>query len=615
MNRIGLLIFGLVLLSLSGLFAQENHSGFISADSLLESFNDYILIDVSKPEQFQEESILGAKNIWRTAYSKTEGQVSGLIPTKKQLEESFTAIGISIKHADNLNRILGGREETLVLFDHKGGSDAARLKWVLNTYGERDLLLLDGGIKSWGNRNDLLDSVISRTDTLSYGFPLTKEYWERYTKLEEVRKDIYNDNTIIIDTRTKDEFEGKYIKDGAYRAGRIPGSIHIDWAENINYNGDQRLKADSTLLQIYQSRGVTKDKNIICYCHSGTRSSFTTLVLTEILGYENVRNYDGSWIEWSSIDSLPIETGVVLIPTEEYMATYAEVFWSGFGNFASYTWNEITFNVNPWYVNYFWLLVVLSLVVWGLEALFPWRKNQPLIRKDFWIDAFFMFFNFYIFKLVIFMAFSEVSAKFFHDLIGGDTTSYALFNLASLPIALQLIIFFVATDFVQWFTHVMLHKFNFLWRFHKVHHSIEQMGFAGHLRYHWMENVFYTPMKYIAVMLIGGFTPEMAYIVFYISIAIGHLNHANIGWDYGPLKYLINNPKMHIWHHAKVLPADRKSGVNFGISLSIWDYIFRKNYIPKEGRDIELGFDGIEKYPKGFFRLIFSGFRRTPDEK
>ncbi|MFT5820938.1 MAG: 3-mercaptopyruvate sulfurtransferase SseA/sterol desaturase [Crocinitomix sp.] len=614
MKQFGIIVF-ILFLSISNVFAQENRTGFISPDSLLESFNDYILIDVSKPEKFEESSIHGAVNIWRSAFSKTEGDVSGLIASKKQLEENFSALGIPSMYNSEPGRIFDPRAETLVLFDHKGGSDAARLKWVLNTYGEIDLLLLDGGLKAWGDRNELIDSIIMRPDSVQYRFPLSKEFWEHYTKLEEVQKVLNNEGTIIIDTRSKEEFEGGYIKDGAYRAGRIPGSINIDWAENIEYHGDQTLKADSTLLQLYESKGVTKDKNIICYCHSGTRSSHTTLVLTEILGYENVRNYDGSWIEWSSIDSLPIDTGAVVIPTIEYVASYSEVFWAGFGNFGNYTWNEITFNVSPWYVNYFWLLVVLSLLVWGLEIAFPWRKNQPLIRKDFWVDAFFMFFNFYIFKLIIFMSFSEVSAKFFHDLIGGDTTSYALFNLTSLPIALQLIIFFVATDFIQWFTHVMLHRFSFLWRFHKVHHSIEQMGFAGHLRYHWMENVFYTPMKYIAVMLIGGFTPEMAYIVFYISIAIGHLNHANIGWSYGPLKYIFNNPKMHIWHHAKTLPEKRKNGVNFGISLSIWDYIFGKNYIPSEGRDIELGFDGIEKYPKGFFGLIFSGFRKTPDEK
>ena len=139
----------------------------------------------------------------------------------------------------------------------------------------------------------------------------------------------------------------------------------------------------------------------------------------------------------------------------------------------------------------------------------------------------------------------------------------------------------------------------------------DSTGFAAHLRYHWMENVFYTPMKYIIVLLLGGFNPENAFIVYYISVAIGHLNHANINLSYGPLKYVINNPKMHIWHHSATLPEDRKKGVNFGISLSIWDYIFRTNYIPSNGRDIELGFDELDKFPKIFLKQIFYGFRRN----
>jgi sterol desaturase/sphingolipid hydroxylase (fatty acid hydroxylase superfamily) len=136
------------------------------------------------------------------------------------------------------------------------------------------------------------------------------------------------------------------------------------------------------------------------------------------------------------------------------------------------------------------------------------------------------------------------------------------------------------------------------------------MGFAAHLRYHWMENVFYTPMKYIAVMLICGFEPAQAFIVYYFAIAIGHLNHANINMSYGPLKYIINNPKMHIWHHAYALPKERSKGVNFGITLSLWDYIFRTNYIPEDGRDIKLGFEGMEKFPKKFMGLTFHGFRK-----
>ena len=85
-----------------------------------------------------------------------------------------------------------------------------------------------------------------------------------------------------------------------------------------------------------------------------------------------------------------------------------------------------------------------------------------------------------------------------------------------------------------------------------------------------------------------------------VSLVIGHFNHANINLRMGPLKYLLNNPQMHIWHHAKDLPTQFRYGINFGISLSIWDYIFRTNYIPHSGRDIELGFPDDEQFPKDF---------------
>jgi sterol desaturase/sphingolipid hydroxylase (fatty acid hydroxylase superfamily) len=93
------------------------------------------------------------------------------------------------------------------------------------------------------------------------------------------------------------------------------------------------------------------------------------------------------------------------------------------------------------------------------------------------------------------------------------------------------------------------------------------------------------------------------------TLAIGHLNHANLNWDYGPLKYVFNNPKMHIWHHAKQLPEDRRYGVNFGISLSIWDYLFGTNYIPHDGRDIKLGYSGDEDMPDSFAGQIIAPFR------
>lgn len=291
------------------------------------------------------------------------------------------------------------------------------------------------------------------------------------------------------------------------------------------------------------------------------------------------------------------------------MENIIDVLVESFTNYGGYIWREITFQTQPWYVNYFWMLTLLSLVVWGLEIAFPWRKNQAVFRKDFWLDVFYMYFNFYLFRLIIFGAIAFFTESAFKPLFGTDISQQnlseiALFDMSHLPGWVQLIIFFVALDFVQWLVHVMLHRVPFLWNFHKVHHSVEEMGFAAHLRYHWMETVVYTPAKYIMLMLIGGFEPKMAFMVYYITIVIGHLNHANLNITYGPLKYILNNPAMHIWHHAKELPKNHKYGMNFGISLSIWDYIFRTAYVPKSGRDIKLGFDNLKQFPKTFFNQI-----------
>ena len=253
--------------------------------------------------------------------------------------------------------------------------------------------------------------------------------------------------------------------------------------------------------------------------------------------------------------------------------------------------------------NYFYGLIVISVIVWALEIVFPWRKNQPLFRKDFWLDGFYMFFNFFLLNLIVLIALSNSAAEFFNDLlniVNLSISDFQLIEINSLPYGLRIFLFFIIIDFVQWLTHRLLHTFDFLWNFHKVHHSVKQMGFAAHLRYHWMEPVVYNSLKYIPLAIIGGFTAKDVAIVHFFNIVIGHLNHANINWNYGYLKYVLNNPKMHIWHHAKNLPSERKKGVNFGITLSIWDYLFKTNYIPYDGRDIEIGFENDEDFPKDF---------------
>ena len=286
---------------------------------------------------------------------------------------------------------------------------------------------------------------------------------------------------------------------------------------------------------------------------------------------------------------------------------YLNAFVEAFIGTANWTWRSILFEV-PWYTNYFWGLVAISLIVWTLEIAFPWRKQQSIVRQDFWLDGFYMFFNFFIFSIAI-SGFYRIMELVFTE-IGIKATSLVVLDLSQLPMWAQLLIFFVVLDFVQWFTHILLHKIPALWQFHKVHHSVKEMGFAAHLRYHWMENVLYKPLKIFGVMILGGFEPTQAFIVHFVAIAIGHLNHANIKITWGPLRYLLNNPVMHLWHHAMHIPQRRTSGVNFGISLSVWDYIFGTNYVPKEDGEIDLGFDDIEHFPKDFIGQNLYGFRK-----
>lgn len=275
----------------------------------------------------------------------------------------------------------------------------------------------------------------------------------------------------------------------------------------------------------------------------------------------------------------------------------------------SYTgyWNYLKYELIDIYHwdNYFYGLIIISLVVWGLEIAFPWRKNQSIFRKDFWLDTFYMFFNFFLLNLIVLIALSNTTAEFFNDILGffgWHVDSLQVFDVDELPRWLGLLIFFLITDFVQWNTHRLLHRVPFLWNFHKVHHSIKEMGFAGHLRYHWMEPILYKSLQYIPIAIIGGFDAQDVAIVYFFAITIGHLNHANVGWNYGPLKFILNNPKMHIWHHAKELPSHLKYGMNYGLTLSIWDYIFKTDYIPHDGRDIELGFEDDHKFPKTFIK-------------
>ncbi|HVA97744.1 MAG TPA: sterol desaturase family protein, partial [Bacteroidia bacterium] len=154
--------------------------------------------------------------------------------------------------------------------------------------------------------------------------------------------------------------------------------------------------------------------------------------------------------------------------------------------------------LNPSWHNYFYWLIFLSIVVWFLELLFPWRKDQAAFRKDFWLDGFYMFFNFFLFSLIGYNAISSVAVKLFNDglaLVG--IHNLVALNIRSLPAWSQFALMFLIADFIQWNIHRLLHKNKYLWEFHKVHHSVVEMGFAAHLRFHWMETIIYKTLQYI----------------------------------------------------------------------------------------------------------------------
>lgn len=327
---------------------------------------------------------------------------------------------------------------------------------------------------------------------------------------------------------------------------------------------------------------------------------------------------------------------------------YLEAFINGYKNYANYLWSEI---INPHWHNYFYWLLLVSAFFFLLEVIAPWRKNQSKFRQDFWMDFFYMFFNFFLFSLIIYNAASDTVVLFFQDFLRlFGIENLLVLKVQSLPVWMHLIIGFIIRDFVQWWVHRLLHYSDRLWEFHKVHHSVEEMGFAAHLRYHWMENVIYRTLEYIPLALIGiGLTDF--FIIHIFTLAVGHYNHSNISisgqitatvWGaliglfivvelsmsfmpalflvlnfslgfsllFSPyMKYIFNSPEMHIWHHSYELPEDRKTGINFGLTLAVWDYIWGTAYIPYNGRDIKLGFPGVEDYPKDFIHQNLHGFK------
>jgi sterol desaturase/sphingolipid hydroxylase (fatty acid hydroxylase superfamily) len=160
------------------------------------------------------------------------------------------------------------------------------------------------------------------------------------------------------------------------------------------------------------------------------------------------------------------------------------------------------------------------------------------------------------------------------------------------PAWLQLVVAFVALDLAQYGIHNLMHRVPLLWRFHQVHHSILQMDFWGSFRAHWAEILVYKSLQYLPLLLLG-FRGDVLLVLAVISTAIGHFNHANLDVDLGRLHYVFNGPRMHIWHHDGAFSG---KGINFGINLALWDWLFGTASLPP-GQPARLGFPGDQAFP------------------
>lgn len=236
-------------------------------------------------------------------------------------------------------------------------------------------------------------------------------------------------------------------------------------------------------------------------------------------------------------------------------------------------------------------LALFSALVALLERLRPWRPAQGFVRPRLgWDLASLVLHGHYTGTALALMAqawiLPHTEALWTH--LGVPRGLVSGWSLAvQLPLALLLI------DLVQWWVHRALHAFAPLWELHKIHHSIEagEMDWLGSFRFHWMESVIYKSALYLPLGLLG-FRAEVLMAHALVGTLVGHLNHANLDLGHGPWRYVLNSPRMHLWHHA-----DQAGSCNYGIIFSAWDWLFGTARVPAEP-PARLGFDTMASLPR-----------------
>jgi thiosulfate/3-mercaptopyruvate sulfurtransferase len=204
-----------------------------------------------------------------------------------------------------------GNETTVIFYGDRNNWYATYTFWLFRLYGHQNLRILNGGRAKWeAEGRSLVKDVHSYPAT-------TYTATGPNTTIRAFRDEILQQyvgspaGTALVDVRSPAEYKGEviamvnYPQEGAQRGGHVPGARNIPWAKAANE--DATFKSAGDLQTLYEGEGITADKKVVSYCRIGERSSHTWFVLTELLGYQNVKNYDGSWTEWGSLVGVPIE--------------------------------------------------------------------------------------------------------------------------------------------------------------------------------------------------------------------------------------------------------------------------------------------------------------------